>query len=302
MRIVSLLPSATEIVCALEAKHSLVGRSSECDYPATIRALPAVMRPNVDDSKAPSGKIDERVRATRARSESLYHLDVDLLRSLRPDLLLTQDLCSVCSVTEAEAAEACAVAGIRPRVLSLSPRTLREVGQSIETVGEAIGNRTGVRALVDRLHHRGSGPEAGDSSGRPTIAVVEWLDPPILAGLWVDEMVKQVGGRSIGPGEGEPGERTTWEAISRQRPDLVIVSPCSFSVDRTRAEPALLRAFERIGASPPRLGAWLADEAFFSRPGPRLSEGIALLEGLSHGADPRVAMPFEPWVEGSRAS
>ncbi len=143
MRVVSLLPSATEIVFALGHGSELVGRSVDCDFPDAALALPVVMHPRDWDSDAPSIVIDERVRRTRSRGESLYELDVDRLRQLRPDLLLTQDLCGVCSVTEREVREACQLAGVRPEVVSLMPRTLEDVWRSVEVVGRALGDPGG---------------------------------------------------------------------------------------------------------------------------------------------------------------
>ncbi len=294
MRIVSVLPSATEIVCELGERGSLVGRSSECDYPESIRDVPVVMHPKVDDFDRPSSEIDSRVRDARSRSESLYVLDLERLRSARPELLITQDLCSVCSVTEAEAVEACALAGVTPRVLSLSPRSLDEVWASFESVGEAIGRRSeGGRLASDA--RTSAVPPAADTSERSRVAVVEWLDPPILAGLWVAEMVEAAGGSTIGPGKGAVGVRTTWADISRSRPDLVLLSPCSFRVERTRQEAKIARGIESLGRPPPRLGTWLADEAFFSRPGPRLRNGIELLRGLLAGRSPERTLPYERW-------
>ena len=190
MRVVSLLPSATEIVCALGHPADLVGRSAECDHPAEVRSLPVVMAARAWDGAAPSAVIDARVRAARGRGESLYSLDVPLLRELRPDLLLTQDLCGVCSVTGSEVDAACAEAGIRPTVVSLTPRSLDEVWNSIETVGVALEDlEAGIR-LAGELRRRSAFRPADDP---PIVAVLEWLDPPILAGLWTPDMILRAG-------------------------------------------------------------------------------------------------------------
>ncbi len=292
MRIVSLLPSATEIVCALGAGGKLVGRSSECDFPEEVRGLPAVMRPRTLDSARPSAEIDRRVRDARQSGESLYELDLELLRRLRPDVLITQDLCGVCSVTEDEVATACTAAGIRPNVVSLSPRTLEEVWSSVETVGAAIGRASEARRLASRLRERASSERAASA---PRVVVAEWLDPPILAGLWTPAMVAAAGGTPLGPAPGEVGHRSTWEEIARLRADLLVLSPCSFSCERTRQElddPRLAGAVSRVGA---RLGTFVADEAYFSRPGPRLADGIDLLRSLVRGHAPRGPMPVARW-------
>ncbi|HEV2520692.1 MAG TPA: cobalamin-binding protein [Thermoplasmata archaeon] len=299
MRIVSVLPSATEIVCDLGARRSLVGRSSECDYPDSVRQLPEVMRPRVDDRDRPSSEIDRRVQQVRADAQSLYDLDIELLRKLRPELLITQDLCSVCSVTEEEAARACRTAGVEPKVLSISPRTLPEVWRGIRTVGRAIGRPASADRRIAAIQRTVAGRRGPRRARRATVAIVEWIDPPILAGLWASQMASAAGLRSVGPRTGEVGERTDWAEIAERGPDLVVVSPCSFTVERTRAELGRGRAVGGLRSLAPSLGTWLADEAFFSRPGPRLAWGVALLRGLAGSDRPRVPIPFERWDAAS---
>lgn len=289
MRVISVLPSATEIVYALGHGSELVARSSECDFPPGVRGLPTVMRPRTLDSERPSREIDERVRRARARQESLYELDIDLLRSLRPDLLLTQDLCGVCSVTEEEVASACAIAGIRPRVVSLTPRNLSEVWDTVETVGMALGEPDRGKELATALRTR---TRARPRTGR-RVAVVEWLDPPILAGLWTPDLIEAAGGDPVGPRSGQPGLRTTWGELARETPDLVVLSPCSFSVPRSMRELEEPRLRGKVLSPHPALGTFLADEAYFSRPGPRLAEGAELIHALMVGAEPRGPMPVE---------
>ncbi|MGA8605082.1 MAG: cobalamin-binding protein [Thermoplasmata archaeon] len=289
MRVISVLPSATEIVCALGHGSQLVGRSSECDFPPEVQKIPIVMRPRTWDSERPSREIDARVRGARSRNESLYELDVGLLQLLAPDLLLTQDLCGVCSVTEEEVAAACEKAGVRPRVVALTPTNLGQVWATVETVGDALGERDRGRRLAHSLRERS---RAGPRTGRK-VAVVEWLDPPILAGLWTPDIIEAAGGDPLGPKTAEPGARTSWAELARQAPDLVVVSPCSFSVERTNRElgQSALRS-EVLSVRPP-LGTFVADEAHFSRPGPRLADGIELIRDLLHGDSPRGPMPVE---------
>jgi iron complex transport system substrate-binding protein len=277
VRIVSVLPSATEIVFALGAGAELVGRSAECDHPRAAADLPVVMRPRTLDADRPSGEIDRRVRAARGRGESLYELDLALLQRLRPDVLLTQDLCGVCSVTEAEVQAACRETHLTPRIVSLSPRTLAEVWTTVERVGEAIGRPDAGRALAAELRSR-SEPTRRRPAAR--VAVLEWLDPPILAGLWTPSMIRAAGGEPLGPAPGEVGRRTTWPEVERLGADLTVLSPCSFSVPRSLQElrgPRLLEAARRLARGPPVV---LADEAYFSRPGPRLADGVELLRAL----------------------
>ncbi|MCI4334901.1 MAG: cobalamin-binding protein [Thermoplasmata archaeon] len=292
MRTVSLLPSATEVVARLGRFEDLVGRSEECDYPPEVRALPAVMRARVLDGEDRSEVIDDRVRRTRAAGQSLYELDLPLLRSLRPELLLTQDLCGVCSVTEEEVRAACAGAGIAPQILSLSPRNLSEVVDTVRVIGAALGVAPDAEREVARLteEFRADAPRTGE---RPTVAVVEWLDPPILAGLWVPEMISCAGARTWrGPEPGETAIRTSWEALAADPPDHLVLSPCSFSLERTRAELARPPIAAQVAPLLAR-EAWIADEAHFSRPGPRLAEGLSLLRAILSGDPPSSALPVE---------
>lgn len=293
MRVVSVLPSATEIVYAVGRGSDLVGRSSECDYPPEVRNLPVVMRPRTWDADRPSREIDARVRNARSRNESLYTLDLDLLRELRPDVVLTQNLCGVCSVTEEEVAHACARAGVGPKVVSLCPVNLAQVWDSVERVGAALGAGDGGRTQAETLRAR-IRPTA--PTGR-TVAVVEWLDPPILAGLWTPDMVTAAGGTAVGPAPSEPGTRTAWAELAREPPDLLIVSPCSFTVGRTMRElneDLRLRSLVESVRSP--LGVFVADEAYFSRPGPRLAFGVELIRSLLVRQRPKGPMPVETLV------
>jgi iron complex transport system substrate-binding protein len=298
MRVVSVLPSATEIVYALGHGPELVGRSAECDFPSDVARLPVVMRPRTWDADRPSREIDARVRSTLERRESLYELDVDLLRRLEPDVLLTQDLCSVCSVTDAEVAAACAKADVAPLIVSLTPRNLSDVVRSVDQVARALDDPFAGRDLGRTLRARMRAARL--TSARPRVAVVEWLDPPILAGLWVPDMVRAAGGAVVATHAGRAGIRTEWTSIAAERPDLVVLSPCSFSVERTRRElraPSLSRSVG--GLRPPR-GVFLADEAFFSRPGPRLADGVDLLRHLLSGSAWEPPMAVESFV-GSAA-
>jgi iron complex transport system substrate-binding protein len=292
VRIVSVLPSATEIVCALGAREELVARSAECDYPPDVADLPVVMRARTPDDGRSSGEIDARVNAVRGRGESLYELDVGVLRAARPDLLLTQDLCGVCSITGDEVTQGCRAAGVRPRILSLSPRTLDEVWTTFEVVGSAIGRAGAGQRLASSArrsctHH--------PTSSAPRVAVVEWLDPPILAGLWAPEMVRVAGGTPLGPAAGEPGGRTTWRELAALRPDVLLLSPCSFSVERTLLELADPSIARRIAETAPGQGTFVADESFFSRPGPRLVDGVDLVRTIVDGAEPRSSGSVVRW-------
>jgi iron complex transport system substrate-binding protein len=296
VRVVSLLPSATEILAQLGHLSELVGRSEECDYPPEVRGLPAVMRATILDSELPSAEIDARVRATRGRQVSLYTLDLPLLGALRPDLVLTQDLCGVCSVTESEVLDACRETGLDPEILSLSPQSLEEVLGSLQTVADAIDDPAAGGRAVAALERRLDG-DITLLESPPRVAVVEWLDPPILAGLWVPEMIRRAGGTPWGNAEnGSTAVRSSWEALAADPPDHLLLSPCSFSVPRTARElgsPKFARALAPLANSP---GVWIADEAYFSRPGPRLFDGLDLLRTVVTGGTPTGPMPVEQYA------
>lgn len=292
-RIVSLLPSATEIVSRLGVESWLVGRSEECDSPSSVLELPIVMRARTLDRDQTSAEIDARVRATRRENESLYHLDLDALRTLRPDVIFTQDLCAVCSVTESEVTSACLKSGVTPRIVSLSPRSLEGVWKSIVEVGDVLRLPDQGQALAEELRRRAATP-APPKKAR--VAVLEWLDPPFLSGLWTPDMITSGGGIPVGPTSGSEGVRTTWSHVRELRPDLVILSPCSFSVNRTVHELNNSLARNELDGLQPSLGIWVADEAYFSRPGPRLADGVELIRSLlwiQEPADP--PMPVQRW-------
>jgi iron complex transport system substrate-binding protein len=296
MRVVSVLPSATEIVFALGHGSELVGRSSECDYPPEAKALPIVMRPKTWDAERSSAEIDSRVQKVRGERQSLYELDIELLRALEPDLLLTQDLCGVCSVTDAEVAAACAKADVAPLIVSLTPTTLGAVWLSIESVARALGDPARGTYLARQLRERSAIARA--PRARPRVAVVEWLDPPILAGLWAPDIVRAAGGTIVGTRRGRPGVRTSWKTIAELGPDLVVLSPCSFTVERSRREledPRLRTALSEVHAS---RGVFVADEAYFSRPGPRLADGVDLIRNLLSGTAWQPPIPVEPLLPG----
>jgi len=294
MRIVSVLPSATEIVCALGHGEELVGRSLECDYPPEVQRLPAVMWPRTIDADHTSAEIDERVRRVRGRGDSLYVLDIEALRALQPDLLLTQDLCGVCSVTSEEVTDACTRAGVAPRVLSLVPRTLEDVWRSFPTVAAALQDpEAGLR--LEQAARTASAAARGTPGTAHRVAIVEWVDPPILAGLWDAEIVAAAGGVSVGPGKGEPSVRTTWKELAALAPDLVVISPCSFSVPRTERELSAPHVAEGVRRLSPALGVYLADEAYFSRPGPRLADGVRLVRSLLERRAVHDPLPVRRW-------
>jgi iron complex transport system substrate-binding protein len=302
-RIVSLLPSATEIVSAIGREEDLVGRSEECDFPPSVRALPAVMRAASPIAHLSSREIDARVRSTRGEGNGLYTLDLELLGSLAPDVILTQDLCRVCSVTDDEVRSACRSAGVAPLIVSLSPTRLEEVWRTVEAIGSAVGAPAAARSLASELRREATPPRM--ANGRAArVVILEWLDPPILPGLWAPDMIVAAGGEPWGVRPGSPGRPTTWSELAESRPDLVVLSPCSFPVERTRAEATNADVREGLRHLRPARGIWIADEAGLSRPGPRLAAGVTLLRALFAGHPPPPTLPCERYeglgVEAAR--
>ncbi|HLZ71655.1 MAG TPA: cobalamin-binding protein [Dehalococcoidia bacterium] len=297
MRICSLLPSATEIVCALGLEGSLVGVTHECDFPAAVRSLPRVTRSAIESDGLSSSRIDALVAARVHDHRGLYALDRDLLERLNPDLILTQELCDVCAVSYAEVQEAVRALFGERSVLSLEPTRLDEVFASIERVGTVTGRErdaahlTGwLRAERDRI--------AGLLTGiaeRPRVACIEWLDPPWVGGHWVPEMVALAGGTDALGEAGSPSVRTSWEQVAAARPNVIVVMPCGFGVERILREIATLDLPPTWHDLPAvRAGRVYAVDAnsYFSRPGPRLVDGLRLLAGLLHAE--RLPLSADP--------
>jgi len=275
-RIVSFLPAGTEIVAALGAGDQLVGRSHECDHPASIRELPIVSRPALELGGLTQAEVDSAV-ATRLRSgESLYLVDEELLRALEPDVILTQDLCQVCAPSGNELSRAITTLPTKPDVLYLTPRTLAEIDDNIVAVGRAIGREREAVALIEANHERLQAVRAS-TQGKPQRRVVflEWTDPFYCAGHWVPEMIEIAGGFDPFGRPGRDSVRIELDAVREFKPEIVVVAPCGFG----------LADAERLANELPELpGAVICPvdaNAYFARPGPRYANGVeALALGL----------------------
>lgn len=287
MRIVSLLPSATEIVCLLGLEESLVGVSHECDFPASVQRLPRVVRSSFDPAALSQSEIDERVRAAMRTGGSGCEIDEELLASLAPDLVLTQELCDVCAVPQAAAAAAVEKLAPSPRLLSLHPHSLDDVLGDIRRIGEATGtsDRAGreVAALSERLlcveRALGRAPR------RPRVAALEWLDPIMASGHWVVEMIERAGGHDFLGRDGEPSVYVAWDELLRYAPDVIVLMPCGFDVERSAGD-AFLLAGRPGWKSLPAVQAGevyaVHGAAYFNRSGPRLVEGVEILAEILH--------------------
>jgi iron complex transport system substrate-binding protein len=287
MRICSLLPSTTEIVYALGLGDELVAVTHECDYPPEAASKPHITRSYVDGERMDSRAIDALVSARAHEHTGLYALDRDLLERLDPDLILTQELCDVCAVSYAEVQQAVRALYGERTVLSLEPQCLDEVLEAILRVGQVTGREARAATLVQELQQSIDATLAAVAgvAERPRVACLEWLDPPWAGGHWVPEMVRLAGGVDPLGEEGAPSRRVTWEEVLAAQPEVVVLMPCGFDVERTLRELARAVPPSGWGELPAvRHGRVFAvnANAYFSRPGPRLVEGLHILAGLLH--------------------
>jgi iron complex transport system substrate-binding protein len=286
MRVVSLLPSATEIVGALGALEHLVGVTHECDHPAVVASRPRVTRSAVDGAAAPAA-VDAQVRSLAHAGTPLYTIDTRRLRDLHPDLILTQALCEVCAVSEDEVRAVAATLAPPPAVLSLSPRTLDEVFADIARVGAALGVPDEADELVRGLHarlRRVHDTLKAAVAPRPRVAVLEWTDPVFFGGHWVPEMVRKAGGTDVLAAPGDHSAVRSVDEVRGADPAVVVVAPCGYDLPRAVAAARALRADARWRWLEGR-AVWALDaNAFASRPGPRLVEGVEVLARILHPA------------------
>lgn len=286
MQICSLLPSATEILYALGLGDSVVGVTHECDYPAGASEKPALIRPRVD-VHAPPAEIDRQVSELVKRGESVYAVNAELLESLAPDLIVTQDLCHVCAASPDDLAAALRRFSKPPRVLSLVPQSLADVWDDIRRVGEATGARAAAESLTAKLAGRMQTVEkkAATAPSRPRVLCLEWLDPFYIGGHWVPEMVEKAGGHDALAEAGKPSRRVTFEEIQRSSPEMIVVMQCGYSAARNAADFQRMLLREHFKDLPAVRGnrVFAVDaNGCFSRPGPRLADGVEMLAHLLH--------------------
>jgi iron complex transport system substrate-binding protein len=280
VRVVSLLPSTTEILFALGAGDDVAGVTIECDYPEEART-----RRIVSSATLPAGltplEIDDQVRQRLAAGEDLYRVDEVALRELAPDLLLTQDLCAVCAVDSGDVAATMRRIGCTGSVLTVDPGTLEEVLESILAIGSAVARQPAAVELVESLRSRLDAVASRlTGRSRPRVAVVEWTDPPFSAGHWVPDLVTAAGGESIAGRPGMPSRAMSWRAVADADPDVVVVAPCGYRLDGASQ---LATEVAASGALPGEVPLWAIDaDAVVVRPGPRLVDGVEALAGLLH--------------------
>ena len=280
MRVVSLLPSATELLCAIGGESLLVGRSHECDFPESITSLPALTTQRT--VLASSSEIDKQVRETLDSGQSLYQIDEDLLRELHPDVILTQDLCAVCSIDLKAVRTIAATIDPRPTIVSLDPKSVFDVFDDLLTVGKAVGLAKEAEAAM--VHLRARYWEAIDFVNpyetRPEVAFLEWTDPLFAGGHWTPGLIEAAGGQHSLNATGEPSREVAPEEILELMPDRVIVCPCGFDLQRAQKERALLEKTKWWSLLPAVQEGNIAvvdGSAMFNRPGPRLVDAFCWL-------------------------
>ena len=286
-RIVSLIASATETVCALGLEPLLVGRSHECDFPASVQRLPVCTRPKFEPDGT-SYAIDQRVKALLQEGLAVYRVDAELLRSLHPTVILTQSQCEVCAVSEKDVQQAVHDwLDAKPAIVSLKPDGLADVWRDIRRVGEALDVPVQAAQLVASLEQRMMAimGQAFQARKQPTVACIEWIDPLMASGNWMPELVERAGGRNLFGEAGRHAPFLAWETVRAADPEVILILPCGFDIARTRQELSTLTnqpGWNQLQAV--RQGdVYLLDgNAYFNRPGPRLVESLESLAEILH--------------------
>lgn len=307
MRICSLVPGATEVIAELGLADHLVGVSHECDFPPSVRGIPVMVEPLVDGAAA-SREIDHQVKTLIAAGRRLYRLNEAAFREARPDLVLTQALCHVCAVTPDHLHGVLETLPNRPHILTLNPSSFNDVLTDVERIAAAAGRADAGRSLAGALRDRLARVRPPGHTPRPRVVCLEWLAPLYVAGHWVPEMVEAAGGHDVLGTAYAPSRETSWREIEAARPDLIIVMPCGYTVERTVQE--LSRNQSTLDDWQRALHRWptvyAVDAAsYFSRPGPRLVDGVELLASLlrpdtEQPANPRRAVNLSATVPERR--
>jgi iron complex transport system substrate-binding protein len=290
MKICSFLPSATEILFALGMSEEVAGVTFECDFPADAVGKPVVVHSAMQSGLSPK-EIDDAVRATAADGGSLYFVDWPLLEAIGPDMIVAQDLCKVCAMSTTALARDLGELSSLPRVLSLSPHSLADVFADVEALGNATGRAAAAKALTDALRARVDRVRAAAGVlTRPRVLCLEWLDPLYQGGHWIPEMVALAGGEAVLATAGEKSVRLEWENVIEADPEIVVMMPCGFHLQETIAQARSERWKANLpaawhGVSAVRHGEIYAVDgtAYFSRPGPRLVDGLEILQAIFRG-------------------
>jgi len=294
MRICSLVPGATEVVAALDLTDQLGAVSHECDYPDSIRHIPSVVESVIDQHSLSSDAIDRAVKQLVSTGQRLYRLNEQRLIETRPDVILTQDLCHVCAVTPDQLTQAMTALPSSPRLVTLNPTSLEDMLLDIERIAQAVGAADCGQQLLRSLRGRLDQVSAATHPTRPRVVCLEWLNPLYVAGHWVPEMVALAGGEDVLGRNDQPSRETTWKEVTDANPDILLIMPCGYSVQRTVDELSRLQHTNTPWSA--QLARWaetyvLDANASFSRPGPRLVDGVELLAAIFH---PRPSHHLNP--------
>jgi iron complex transport system substrate-binding protein len=287
VKIVSLLPSGTEIVFALGLGDQLEGVTFECDYPAEARSKPVVSDTALpQDRPLSAGEIDELVGDFMSRGEPIYILDKELIQKIQPDLIIAQDLCRVCAVPSGQVQEALAELGCESQVISLDPKTIDDILEGVLEVGRATGTESKAEEIVAGLRTRIERVR-GLASRLPTIGTLclDWSDPPYAAGHWLPGMVEIAGGTNLLTTKDDPSKMVSWKQVTDANPEVIVFMPCGYYLDDAEAEVKALFGFPDFAGTPAaRLGGVFAVDAssYFSRPGPRIVDGLEILAWAIH--------------------
>src|SRR6266849_6924705 len=286
-RIVTLLPSATEIVCALSFEDQLVGRSHGCDYPASVARLPALTEAKFNP-EGTSAEIDERVKKIVADALSVYRVDAARLRELRPDVIVTQSQCEVCAVSESDVEAAVADwLGAHPKIVSLAPYGLDDIFTDMQRVADTLGAPERGVELVAKLRERlvAIAGKSRNAAKRPSVATIEWIDPLMAAGNWMPTLVEMAGGSNL---FGTAGEHSPWmkfDELAAKDPDVILISPCGFNMDRAAQDLPVLTnhaKWQQLAAVRNRRVFMADGNQYFNRPGPRIAESLEILAEIIH--------------------
>ncbi len=298
MKIVTLLPSATEIVCRLGLEKNLVGRSHECDYPESITHLPVLTKSKVN-AKADSGTIHNSVLDILKNSISVYDLDLELLKELQPDFVITQDLCDVCAVSFDQVDSACKeFFGESTEIISLRPNRLQDIWDDIQRVAGILGARSQMIFLDQEIQGRIAFVQdnilaSSSARRRKRILTIEWMDPVMIGGLWVPDMIKKINGKSLLAKSGEKAQTVNRETLMEIDPQVVVIKPCGFDLEQTQGELGTLKnniPWDQWSAVKNGQAYIVDGNAYFNRPGPRIIESIEI---LGYCAFPEVFPTFK---------
>ncbi len=289
MKIVSLLPSATELICALGLREYLVGVTHECDYPLDVVGLPIVTK-SVIPHDASSIEIDQLVRSQLETTTALYSLNVELLEELQADLIVTQALCEVCAVSEAEITETICKLSHQPKVINLEPMCLQDVFDTLLLLGRATDKETVATDVVNSLNARverirALTDEHIKKDQFPKVAFLEWIDPPFNAGHWTPELIVMAGGLDCLGNKHQPSETTRWQDIINAQPDVMFIACCGFSTERARQDLPILQsneAWEELPCVKNKRVYFTDGNAYFNRPGPRLVDSLEIIANALH--------------------